>query len=195
MQVWDKKWTESQKQMLNVLENDFNLGDYNKLYKDACNMVKTFNLRYSCIKDYSQKYIIKNIKALINAQPKALADLTKDKLLEIKKFTIITRLLGYGYRINIPYIPKDYSTGIKYDYPVCQRILRDYIWNQEKLQEISPHDVVLVTVSPGCHDNPCDFYNKLYKKKTFEPEDAPEVPFAQCEKETGCHCSLCVKYL
>lgn len=124
-----------------------------------------------------------------------MKDLTNEKLYEIKLFYIITRLLGYGTRVNIPYIPKDFKTGITYDVRVCMRLLNSYLWEKIKLHRIEKDEIVMLTVYPGCKDDPCDYYKTMYKNKTFEIKDAPELPCYYCAKETGCYCNLSIHHL
>ena len=195
MKVWDKKWSYEQIEYLNLLEMDIIAERYDILYDDACRMITKFGLKRTYLIDEGKNKTIKWIKFIMDAKPLALSDLSEDKLFEIKKFTILTKILGLSNRVNIPFIPKDYDTGIKYNYRVCMRLLSHYVNQKEKLSKISKNDVVLLTVSAGCSNNPCDYYNTMYKNKKFEVKDVPEIPCSECPLDTGCWCSLDVRYL
>lgn len=185
---------EQQEKLLFIL-NLLKLKKYSDVYKFACKFVNTYNYKKSEIICENSLKAVNYIKNIMLVTPKILQDLSADKLEEIKIYTVFCYLLGYKLSAKkIPFILKNFDTGIKYDVNVCMDMIRKSAWSRNKINKIRKGDCVLVTVSSGC-SKPCEYYNLMYKDKQFELKDAPEIPNPNCILEIGCQCLLKVRYL
>ena len=147
--------------------------------------------------DYTDKddfrHIKNNLISIMDVKPKIFDDMNSEILLDIRLYIAISYLIGSHCESKL--LSEDYDTHHRYNITNSIQLLKNSAYDLRKINEIEKGDTVLLTVSAGCRENPCDYYNNMYKDKTFELKRCPDIPNPNCPLESGCRCSISVRYL
>jgi hypothetical protein len=141
-------------------------------------------------KNYDPSRDISLLRGIFEGRPKALSQLSEDKLGSLRLAAGMMQLWGTGRTKG--WLPPDFETGLAMDNDAVVRLLLTQAHYRFDMEQIRESDLIKLCEIRTCNDeHVCEACRELTATH-YEPSEVPELPYEKCTSETGCRCWVAV---